>query len=257
MAEKKYYAAKDAYGNDIMLTEKEALAVLKEALGSGEVQSIETGTVSSITETRSGVTLKFWVGTQAQYDALTTPEQNVFYIISDDSEYANLSASIAQNTQDISDLEVRVDVMSATVKNNKINVENLIDSIKNIYTEFGEAYDKAFDVDKRLSMVGTVLVDGTTGIYSTPIENLDKVTSIGVVLTAGDREFPIICSRVGDLFVGTGKVVVALPGALELRDACVSLLIKGNTLEYDYTFYVDDNVNKPTDISKVYCLGVR
>lgn len=40
-------------------------------------------------------TLKFWVGTQAEYDAIVTKENGCFYIISDDATEADLLAEIA------------------------------------------------------------------------------------------------------------------------------------------------------------------
>lgn len=45
-------------------------------------------------EQNSQTALKFWVGTQAEYDALTEKETGCFYIISDDSRYETLLTMI-------------------------------------------------------------------------------------------------------------------------------------------------------------------
>ena len=47
-----------------------------------------------VRETKGGATLQFWYGTQAEYDALTTKNTNMVYVISDDSTIKKIQSSI-------------------------------------------------------------------------------------------------------------------------------------------------------------------
>ena len=74
----------------------EELKDIKEELAEG-------GYITGIKESNNGNILGFWVGTQAEYDALSEPPQNTYVIISDDSSLQDLSVDyiVEQGTSGI------------------------------------------------------------------------------------------------------------------------------------------------------------
>lgn len=77
------------------MTKEQILAAIAEAIEGGTISDIDTGFVTTIKEQNSGAGLKFWVGTTAQYNALTEYETNVLYIKTDDTSAADISNALA------------------------------------------------------------------------------------------------------------------------------------------------------------------
>lgn len=71
--------------NDMtFLTEEQIITLITNIVNTGSVGDIDTGFVTSLVEQNKHKALKFWVGTQAEYDAVQTKIANTFYIITDD-----------------------------------------------------------------------------------------------------------------------------------------------------------------------------
>ena len=105
MADKKYFCLCGSNCRYETMTKEQILAAITQAMSTGEVKDINTGFVTTIKEQNKGVALSFWVGTNAQYNALETIDTNCFYIITDDrsiadvhSLYDELSKTVLQHT---------------------------------------------------------------------------------------------------------------------------------------------------------------
>ena len=95
------------------MTKEEIMTAIVNAIEQGEIGDVDTGFVTTLKEQNGGQALKFWIGTQAQYNAIETPEINVFYIITDDSTEADLEEAIADLNEDVTFLENKTTAMEA------------------------------------------------------------------------------------------------------------------------------------------------
>lgn len=81
------------------LTKEQIYTAIIEALENGKIESVDTGFIQTI-KTINNIPLKFFVGSQASYDALTDEQkENLFAIISDDSSKENLISKLEELTE--------------------------------------------------------------------------------------------------------------------------------------------------------------
>jgi hypothetical protein len=92
------------------MTKEEVITAIVNAIEGGTVGDIDTGFVTTIKEQNKGQGLMFWVGTTAEYNALTTKPNNVLYIKTDDTSaqdinnnFEALQASIDQINDSMAD----------------------------------------------------------------------------------------------------------------------------------------------------------
>ena len=87
MAERNYYVISDDGCKFPSMTKEQIYALLDETLASGHLPTDyqTAGFVNKIKEQNRGCELQFWVGTEADYNALETKPENTFCIISDDT----------------------------------------------------------------------------------------------------------------------------------------------------------------------------
>lgn len=87
------------------MTKEQILTAIKQAVESGEIKDVDAGFVSTI-KTINGLPLKFFVGEQAAYDALTEEEKkNLFAIITNDTTKEGLLSSIEELEKSLGELE--------------------------------------------------------------------------------------------------------------------------------------------------------
>lgn len=66
------------------LTKEQILSAIEQAVDSGKIKDVDTGFVTKIKEQNKNAGLMFWVGNQAEYNALESKKNNCLYIITDD-----------------------------------------------------------------------------------------------------------------------------------------------------------------------------
>lgn len=96
MSERNYYVLCDDSCKFPAMTKEQILTAIEQALTTGEIKDVDTGFITKIKEQNGGGGVKFWVGTNAEYNALTDKEDNCFYIITDDTTAADTDAFIAE-----------------------------------------------------------------------------------------------------------------------------------------------------------------
>lgn len=102
MAEgRKYYVICEDNCRFESMTKEEILTAITEAVEQGEIHDVDTGFITKIKEQNAGRELKFWVGTQAQYNAISEPEENVMYLITDPQADAEMQAQIDELREDV------------------------------------------------------------------------------------------------------------------------------------------------------------
>lgn len=104
MSERNYYVLCDDNCRFEAMTKEQILAAITQAVEHGEVHDIDAGFITKIKEQNAGRKLKFWVGTQAEYNAIETPETNVMYMITDPTLEEDLQAQIDDLREDVDKL---------------------------------------------------------------------------------------------------------------------------------------------------------
>lgn len=130
MSERNYYVICDDNCKFESMTKEQILAAITQAVESHEITDVDTGFVTKIKELNGNTPLQFWVGTQAQYNALEEPAQNVFYIITDDTTVPDLQNAVAALQTATSELENDVDTLQTNVGSISMVAQTLI-TIKN------------------------------------------------------------------------------------------------------------------------------
>ena len=97
----KYYVLKGDKTLAEGLTKEEIYAAIVQAIEQGEIGDVDTGFVTTLKEMNSSTGLKFWIGTEAQYQAITTPERNVLYLITDDTTADDLEEAFEALEEDV------------------------------------------------------------------------------------------------------------------------------------------------------------
>ena len=90
------------------LTREQILTAITQAVNEGTIGDIDTGFITTI-KTINGTPLKFFVGEQADYDALTDEQkQNLFAIITNDTTKDGILNAIKTLQEDLESLAKRV-----------------------------------------------------------------------------------------------------------------------------------------------------
>ena len=85
MADRKYYVMCDSGCKFESMTKEQILTAITQAVNEGTVGNIDTGFSTTI-KTVNGKPLKFFFGTQSEYEALTVEERkNLFALITNDT----------------------------------------------------------------------------------------------------------------------------------------------------------------------------
>ena len=100
MSERKYYCFCEANCKFETMTKEQILAAIAQAATTGLVYDPDAAVVSKVKESNTGGSVTFWVGTQAQYNALENVEPNCMYIITDDTSKADMEAAVKKAADD-------------------------------------------------------------------------------------------------------------------------------------------------------------
>lgn len=85
MSEKKYYCYCDSNCKYETMTKEQILAAIAQAAAGGLVFDTEAAIISKVKEKNAGGFVTFWVGKQAEYNALPSIDPNCVYIITDNT----------------------------------------------------------------------------------------------------------------------------------------------------------------------------
>ena len=111
---KKYYCFCGSNCKYETMTKEQILAAITQAVETGKIHDVDTGFVTKVKETNGGKAVTFWVGTQAQYNAIENKELNCMYIITDDTKFEDLEKSVAEKFESMATAQRKVYVNEAT-----------------------------------------------------------------------------------------------------------------------------------------------
>lgn len=104
MANRKYYVFCENRCLFEGMTKEQTLAAIEQAVTTGEIKDVDAGFITKVKEQNKNVALKFWVGTQTEYNAIETKENNCFYIITDDTAKEDIETAIENLQREINTL---------------------------------------------------------------------------------------------------------------------------------------------------------
>lgn len=106
--ERKFYCLCEHNCKFETMTKEQILAAIAQAVDTGAIGDVDTGFVSRVIEQNKRGTLYFWVGTQAEYNAITEKADDCYYIITDDTTKADIATTIAQFADYLKTVEEKV-----------------------------------------------------------------------------------------------------------------------------------------------------
>lgn len=101
--ERNYYVLSENNCKFESFTKEQILSAIQQAVDSGEIKNVDTGFVTKIKEQNKNAGLMFWVGTQAEYNALESKKNNCLYIITDDRRNESIDL-IWNNIRQLNDI---------------------------------------------------------------------------------------------------------------------------------------------------------
>lgn len=171
------------------MTKEQILAAITEAVETHQITDVDTGFVQTIKEQNHGTGLKFWIGSTAEYNALQSIEQDVFYILTDDTELEDMEADIASFRASLEAMGEIVTGLSGTVATHTSDIAGLTDSVTDMQTRNGFVFvEDENEIPYQPSFVVPIALDYIQGDTPTYI---DDFTLVMVHTTQG---FKIPCT---------------------------------------------------------------
>lgn len=96
MSDKNFYVLGDDNCKYEGMSKEQIIATIQEAISTGTVSDVDAGFITKIKETNKNKALQFWIGTQAEFNALDTKPQNTFCIFTDDINIDDINDTIAE-----------------------------------------------------------------------------------------------------------------------------------------------------------------
>lgn len=167
MAERTYYVICSDNCKFEGLTKEQILTAITQAVSTGEIKDVDTGFVTKIIEQNANASLKIWVGTAAEFNALETKDANTLYIYPDTTleDLDDALQKVVDGTTPVKEAKHATNADSATNAaktsfSNKTFIQSNTSDIT--LTEAGTYQFRALGYD-----FGIVYWDGNSSINST------------------------------------------------------------------------------------------
>lgn len=108
MSERKYYCLCESNCKFETMTKEQILAAIAQAIETGSVGDVDTGFVTKLKDMNYGTALTVWIGTRAQYNAVTERAKNCLYIITDDTTSEDMLKACQQALADVEEIRQHV-----------------------------------------------------------------------------------------------------------------------------------------------------
>lgn len=90
------------------MTKEQIMAAIVQAVNQGTVSDIDAGFVTKLQEQNDGDSFKVWIGTSAEYAALTETDEHTLYMITDDTTFADIVAAIQTVASDLQEYKTGI-----------------------------------------------------------------------------------------------------------------------------------------------------
>ena len=78
------------------MTKEQILTAIEQAISTGEIKDVDSGFITTIKEQNAQSGLKFWVGTIAEFNALTEMQDDCLYIFTDENIVEDIDAAFVE-----------------------------------------------------------------------------------------------------------------------------------------------------------------
>lgn len=180
MWDKKYYVQCESHCKYEGMTKEQILTAIEQAVSTGEIKDVDTGFITKIKEQNYNGGLSFWVGTQAEYNAISEKDENCFYITTDDATEQDLYNYIDEKTESVNarcdNLQEQIDRHGKLIYENnsgEVYLQCKVDEAPNynifyIEYEWGEVINAVY-----CERMGETSLQGITTYF---INNIDTKT---------------------------------------------------------------------------------
>lgn len=181
MAERKYYVFCDDNCKFETMSKEQILAAIDAAINKGIEAITDDGAFyEAVQETNHGRYIKFWIGTQAEYNALSNPDTNVLYIISDETSVDDIMNDIQQ--------------LQSAVQNTAEKFADVESGISDLETGYSALNSRVTAAENTVQQQGTAVnslsqqvdtLDTNVDEYAETVDNTDELYQI--VMQGGRR----------------------------------------------------------------------
>lgn len=184
------------------MTKEQIIAAIAEATGK-TVEDIDSAFITKIKEINKGNAIRLWMGTNAEYNALETKEDDVLYYVTDDTFVEDTGTALEtinnRITQNNTELTKKIDELIEKVNTMDTSLNGLLDKI------FLQGYDGSLytsvDTSQTNIIIGADLNVGEMKLYGgTAVCNSAKhidVSDFGEYLVFGSYQECDIGGEIG------------------------------------------------------------
>lgn len=155
--ERNYYVICDDNCRFPAMTKEEVIAAIAEATGATPTH-IDDAFITKIKESNKNGKMTFWIGSQAEYNALPENQKNIqnrFYIFYDEGEMDDIEADVAELKSEVEELQQKSPEKDKTIFSSANVPFGVLETPKEISAEF---------LNYKIVRVGDVLC-GVTDFY--------------------------------------------------------------------------------------------
>lgn len=146
--ELKVYALDEGKNNFQTMTKEQILSAINQKISSGSIVNIDDAFITKIKEMNAGALVQLWIGTQAEFQALSEKQEDVLYILSDDPTVDDIEDSISSLEQSVSDV-----AQNNTYLNGRYN--QILNGQQTVYrAKYASSDTSKGTIDERLDALG-------------------------------------------------------------------------------------------------------
>ncbi len=184
MAEKKVYVLDDGANQYEAMTREQIIAAITQAVNEGTISDIDAGFITKIQEMNKKGILKWWVGTQAEFNALETKDSNTLYLFTDDPLYQDFINAITS-------VENKIQAEATTREEQDNSLATKIDSVEQNLNKVinGETEVKKANETKIANIINTDSLTGSTSWVTTESSANPATITIPLSLIPNDGSY--------------------------------------------------------------------
>lgn len=236
--ENKVYTLDAAANRYEGMTKEQIITAITQAVNDGTISNIDAGFITKIQEMNKQGVLKWWVGTQAEFNALETKDADTLYIFTDDPLYQDINNLVQQ----VSELTNRVNEIETTIEQGGLN-RPAITQVQFVNFDYIEnvgswAYDQT--ISDTLSTLN-IEIKGSSGSGARIlcIPSTKSLASVDCEIVSGDTGYLTYD------FNGTEDIEDSGYGQVKFKARAIKPCI-GTTYENYYGGYEDFVIQKST-----------
>jgi hypothetical protein len=228
MADRKYYVLCDSNCKFESMTKEQILTAITQAVNEGTIGDIDTGFITTV-KTINGTPLKFFVGSQYEYETLTDDEKkNLFAVITNDTTKEALFSAIEE-------LRNEIDGIADGIANGSIVAKNADEARLARYAGI-LVPDNLPDTEG--SSESAQLSIFTTGIYVIDIYSGSESRYYTAVIIVPDMQRAAYSTIAKDLIKDVNCQVVYYPQGKNEAGTYWGVLQIEHDADYDYVYKI-------------------